>query len=96
MFLSSVSKPCLENLFIIKSVIDAMQVVQNLQKPDNVKIFKDLAQVFVERVICTSSGCTTIIVAFDEYRPPSLKAAMRKKRISKKIPVQYSVNAQQS
>ena len=74
------------------SVIDAMQVVQKLHKPGNVKTFKDLAQVFSEKIIGMSFGCTTDIVAFDEYRTRSLKAATRKKRTGRKIPIQYSVN----
>ena len=61
-------------------VIDVMQVVQTLHKPDYLKTFKDLAQVFTDKIIDTSSGSTTIIVAFDEYRTRSLKAATREKR----------------
>ena len=40
------------------SVIDAMQVVQKLHKPDYVKTFKDLAQVFIDKIIDMSSGYT--------------------------------------
>ena len=39
-----------------------------------------------------SSGCTSVVVAFDEYRKISLKAATRKKRAGKKLPIQYEVN----
>ena len=67
------------------SVIDAMQVVQKLHKPDNVKTFKDLAQVFIEKIIGMSSACTTVIVAFDEYQTRSLKQLQGRKERGEKF-----------
>ena len=69
-----------------------MQVVQKLIKPENGTTFTHLADVFIDKILFMSPGCTSVVVAFDEYRKISLKAATRKKRTGKKLPIQYAVN----
>ena len=82
----------IEKFLINVSVIDAMQVLPKLKKPDHIRTFNELAKVFLDRILDISSGSRTIIVAFDEYRQNSLKGDTRKIRKGKKIPVQYEVN----
>ena len=71
--------------------VDAMQVIQKLEKDPRVTIFADLRQIFIRRIDTIRATCCVIVVAFNTYQNSSLKGATRKERKGKQVPMQYTV-----
>ena len=73
--------------------IDAMCLLNQMNKPTWVKTGKDLASSFCKRVDDIAMSATTVLVAFDTYKDVSLKNVTRAKRQTKKVSRQYEITS---
>ena len=75
------------------AIIDGMVLVQKMarNKKGTFGTVKDLAQGFNDRLTTLTAGFSEVILAFDTYKPESLKQKTRERRQQGKAPVQYKI-----
>ena len=61
-------------------MIDGQALIIAMGKPLACKTFGQLADMFVDRVLCASSRYDRVDVVFDRYREESIKAFTRQRR----------------
>ena len=61
-------------------LIDAMALVNSINKTDQIIYCSDFANAFIEKLINISIGYNEVRLVFDQYKDSSLKEQMRKKR----------------
>ena len=61
-------------------LIDAMALVNSINKTDQIIYCSDFANAFIEKLINISVGYNEVRLVFDQYKDSSLKEQMRKKR----------------
>jgi hypothetical protein len=76
------------------TLLDAMGIVQALQKPKGAQTFGDYADTFAENIFGHfRDGCTRVDVIFDAYKDNSIKTATRQKRSGKTRKVRRIVDS---
>ena len=71
-------------------MFDGMGVVNKLKKSDAIRTCKDLAAVFVQRILGESNNYQVVAMIFDRYMVSSLKSKTRNKR-TKGVSVHYKI-----
>ena len=71
-------------------MFDGMGVVNKLKKSDAIRTCKDLADVFVQRILGESNNYQVVAMIFDRYMVSSLKSKTRNKR-TKDVSVRYKI-----
>ena len=71
-------------------MFDGMGVVNKLKKSDAIRTCKDLADVFVQRILGESNNYQVVAMIFDRYMMSSLKSKTRNKR-TKGVSVRYKI-----